>query len=223
MKSLTVPLFMLLTLISAGVPGQTQVITDGGREVVIHEDGSWEFSSPDRFATLPDGTRVRLQDDGSWEVVESGLPVLQAPIRASQEVNRTGIQSITMSMARVTIESRSERVQKNVRTTSQTLLELDLVSPAIANGPVTIDLSAPGALRVEDSKGKDYEILEITPQTLSVGPGATAIFSVRVDGSPSFRNSKQMLVVLDRALTGTTRDLVAEYDMSEARERPLAD
>ena len=43
-------------------------MTDAGREVLLRDDGSWEYLSDDRFGTLKDGSRARLKSDGSWEI-----------------------------------------------------------------------------------------------------------------------------------------------------------
>ena len=223
MKPLLTLAGLSLCLMAAVGSAQTRIITDAGREVLIHDDGTWEFASGDRMATLPDGSRVRLMDDGQWESVDAtaspSLPVLQVPVQAQAAVVQSGIE---LEISTVTIESRTERVQKNVRTYSQTVFDMDLLVPSQATAPLTLDLAAAGALRVEDSGGGEYEILDISPASVTAGPGQTAIFTIRVDGSPSFRSNKQFMVTLDRSLTGTARDLVADIDMSRARERALA-
>ena len=48
--------------------GEQTILTDAGREVLLRDDGSWEYLSDDRFGTLSDGSRVRLKLDGSWEI-----------------------------------------------------------------------------------------------------------------------------------------------------------
>ena len=45
-------------------------LSDDGREVRLAEDGTWEYVSDDRYATLPDGQRVLLKSDGTWENAE---------------------------------------------------------------------------------------------------------------------------------------------------------
>ncbi len=50
----------------AGFAAQV-VISDDGREVLLKDNGTWEFRSNDRYANTPDGRRVRLKENNTWE------------------------------------------------------------------------------------------------------------------------------------------------------------
>ena len=62
--------------------GDQRILTDAGREVLLRDDGTWEYLSDDRFGTLKDGSRARLQSDGSWEIVEDEVGLISIPAQA---------------------------------------------------------------------------------------------------------------------------------------------
>ena len=72
---------LFLALLTANTLYADQKITsDDGREVLLNDDGSWQYRSSDRFATTSDGRRVRLKEDGRWSYDGN------APLRSTEQV-----------------------------------------------------------------------------------------------------------------------------------------
>jgi hypothetical protein len=71
-------------------------ISDDGREVILKQDGTWEYRSSDRFASTEDGRRVRLKADGSWHYVGNAL------LASKQQLRTT---DLNIKLSKVVIES----------------------------------------------------------------------------------------------------------------------
>ncbi len=163
-------------------PGQAQpaaqeVISDDGREVLLKEDGTWEFRSNDRFANTSDGRRVRLKADGSWQYIGNAL------LSSKQQLRTT---EIDIKLQKVVIETYEKKVQKNKRVKSQTVFFLDLSSSPQAQQDISIGEKNISNIKVNDSNGRDYPVLSIHPTSQIIKPGSRTSITVRVDGSPQW-------------------------------------
>ena len=162
---------------SSVIADDQQIISDDGREVLLKQDGTWEFRSNDRFATTEDGRRVRLKADGSWMYLGN------APSTSEMQV-RT--QDLEISLQRVVIETHEKKVQKNVRVKSQTVFHLQLaLSPHAASDITTRDQDL-DLVAVTDNKGRQYPVLSMQPVTVTLKPDTKTSITIRVDGSPQW-------------------------------------
>lgn len=177
-----------------------EAVSDDGRDVLLKDDGTWEFRSNDRYANTPDGRRVRLKQDNTWEYIGN------APLTTKTQA-RTSISDI--SLQRAVIEMHQEEIYKNVRTETQTVFYLKVALSAQADKGVTLDKTTLGRIKVTDNQGARYPILSLAPERLTLAPNSQQDVTVRVDGSPSWwKGIKSMQLELAPGVFGN-RDTVA--------------
>ena len=154
------------------------VVSEDGSEVLIYPDGSWELNWDDQVANLPDGRQIQLHADGTWSLTgESGdvgavkkvaagaakktstKPVVEA-IPAEEDL-RYGIE-----LREIIIEIAKDRrttAQKNAQVNRQTLVEFFVTLPESVTNNIAINENDFSRFTIEDSRGKNYKVIEITP------------------------------------------------------------
>jgi hypothetical protein len=186
---------LVLALTSHALWAEQQVTTDDGREVLLRQDGTWEFRSQDRFANTADGQRVRLKQDGSWEYVGN------APMVSNEHVRTT---ELDIKLQQVVIERHEEKAQKNKRVKSQTVFYVDLALSPVAENNISISKEDSALVKVKDNKGKDYPVIAIKPAVNILEPGSKTTVAVRAYGSPQWwKNIKTMEVMFHPGMFGT--------------------
>jgi len=170
------------------------VITDDGREVLIRDDGTWEFRSTDRFANTKDGHRIRLKDDGSWQYVGN------APLTSKQQIRTT---VLDIKLGKVVIETHEKKVQKNTRSKSQTVFYLNLELSPLAKSNISINENDISRVKVKDSEDKEYPVLSIQAEPVILKPDSDTNVVVRVDGAPQWWKSvKSMEIIFKPGIFG---------------------
>ncbi|NNJ96522.1 MAG: hypothetical protein HKP12_05125 [Gammaproteobacteria bacterium] len=176
--NIRIPLmFIFLLGFSQALSAAQEVISDDGREILLKEDGTWEFRSNDRFANTSDGRRVRLKAGGSWQYIGNALLTSKQQLRTTE---------IDIKLQKVVIETYEKKIQKNKRVKSQTVFFLDLTSSAQAQQDISISKENISNIKVSDSNGRDYPVLFIKPAPIILKPGTQTSIAVRVDGSPQW-------------------------------------
>ena len=176
-ESLIILLSLTLLSVDTALSADREVITDDGREVLLKEDGTWEFRSTDRFANTEDGHRVRLKEDGSWQYMGN------APMVSKQQVKTT---LLDIELQKVVVETHEQKVQKNTRVKSQTVFYLNLALSPLATSNLDLNKDAISLISVTDSDSRNYPVLSLQPGTASLPPDAETTIVVRVDGSPQW-------------------------------------
>ncbi|NHN38622.1 hypothetical protein G8764_15035 [Pseudomaricurvus alcaniphilus] len=197
---LCLPLTLGLALSSAVALAQRTAVGDDGREVLLHDNGTWEYKSTDRFATGADGTRVRLKDNGGWEVIGN------APVTREEQVTTSRLDA---KLDKVVMEIFREKLIKSTRYDSRTVFYLDIEVSSYSE-PVAAQLSHFNLFKVSDSRGKQYPVLGIAPQKKLLQPGDKLQLEVRVDGAPSGLlavGTRYMTLHIDKAVFGTETEL----------------
>ena len=193
-KIIIILLTLFLLPASTALSANQEVITVDGREVLLKDDGSWEFLSTDRFANTKDGLRVRLKDDGNWEYVGN------APLTLKQQIRTT---ELDIQLQKVVIETHEKKVQKNTRAKSQTVFYLNLELSPLAKSNISINENDISPVVVKDSKGKSYPVLSIQAEPVRLKPGSDTKVIVRVDGAPQWwKNVKTMEILFKPGIFG---------------------
>lgn len=184
-----IALLISISLLAAGnaLSANKEVITDDGREVLLKEDGTWQFRSNDRFANTEDGHRVRLKDDGSWQYMGN------APMVSKQQVKTT---ELDIELQKVVIETHEKKVQKNTRVKSQTVFYLNLELSPRAKSSISINENDVSLIKVTDSDGKDYPVLSIQPSPSALKPDEDTTVVIRADGSPQWWKSLKWIEIV---------------------------
>ena len=170
------------------------VLTDDGREVLLKQDGSWEFLSNDRFANTGDGRRVRLKADGSWEYMGN------APLMTSAQVRTT---ELDIQLQRGVIETHEVKVQKNTRVRSQTVFYVSLSLSPQAESSISIHEDDASLIRITDNKQRSYPVVSIHPGDKTLEPGSSTNLVIRADGSPQWwKNVKSIRLEFSPTIFG---------------------
>ena len=190
-----------------------QVITDDGREVLLMDDGSWKFLSNDRFANTGDGRRVRLKADGSWVYMGN------APLASDQQVRTL---ELDVKLKKAVIETHEIKVQKNKRVKSQTVFYLELALSPQAGKAISIDENDISLVKVNDNLGRDYPVLSIQPNPMTLKPDADTVITLRTDGSPQWwKNVKTMRIEFSPPIFGNQDPVVLTGNIDDFQKKKV--
>jgi len=183
------------------------VMTDDGREVLLKDDGTWEFRSTDRYANTKEGARIRLKANKSWEYIGN------APVTSKQHVRTT---TLDIKLQKVEIEVYKEKVHRNIRTFSQTVFYVSIDVTPLAKKNLTtgkIDISR---ILARDDKGGNYRVLSTTPAVIDFSDKTRLSISIRLDGSPSvWGNAKSMELELLPDIFGIQESITLSQNINE--------
>jgi uncharacterized cupredoxin-like copper-binding protein len=217
-NTLCVSLFCLcfVTTLSHGAEN---IISDDGREIRLNDDGSWEYLSADRFATSASGKRVRLMESGQWEL--TGELALPTATHVAKDVKvGVGEQAMEVQLARLSVETKRGKKSESHKSTSkktQTVFTLNLSLEKSAKAVQRLSVNERD-FKVEDSGGREYDVISVTPEQLSILPGEEASIVVRVDGSPHWFTTKAMSIVIDKSALDSDKDVELTKAMSDAKK-----
>lgn len=185
---LSITLFSLFLVTGNSQAGSQKVITDDGHEVLLNDDGSWTFRTPDRFTSTSDGRRIRLKDDGSWQYANDLPPAAD---------NKKQTPDPDVKLEKVIIEKYVKKGFKNTRVKTQTIFYVQLENfqqPAISSADMSL-------IEVKDSNGKNYPVI-------SIKPGTTASIVIRAEKSPSILDdARSMEITLKAGVFGLRRPI----------------
>lgn len=206
-------LTLLLFGVSFALCAGQQVLTDDGREVLLREDGTWEFLSSDRFANTDDGQRVRLKQDGTWEYAGHAPMALPTRVRTTE---------LEIRLQSAVIEVQEEKIQKNKRVKSQTVFQLRLQASPLARGLIRITEQDTALIRITDNNDREYAVVSIRPAPFELKPQAQITVTIRADGSPQWwKNVKSMTIELGPGLFGLKEPVVLRQDVGDIEKKKV--
>lgn len=197
-----------------------ETATIDGREVLLNENGSWQYRSTDRYANTADGRRVRLKEDGSWQYIGN------APLTSKEQVRTAELE---LKLDKVVIETYEKKVQKNTRVKTQTVFYVQLNYSAQAKNNISIDKSDISLIEVKDNNGKNYPVLSIKPAGKQIQPNTQTMLEIRAKKSPAIWDDVKTIDIvfkpgfsgIEQAITLTRRTIdfeeenVAGFDVTE--------
>lgn len=207
-------LFFLVLLLSVNYTlAQSQtLITDDGREILLKEDGSWEFLSNDRFVTTQDGKRIRLKADGSWEVIDNVPPIIIEDRLANK---------IELNLQKVVEEQVVKKIQKNVRVSSRMVFYVDVKS--MHSETIALMENSSQLVTVLDSLDNEYSVRSLEPAKISIEPNSIHEIEVYVDGAPSpFTSAKTISIVFAPELFNTNDVQKLSYRIADIEEKEVS-
>jgi len=190
-----------------------EVITDNGREVLLKENGTWEFRSTDRFANTKDGRRVRLKDDGSWQYVGN------APLVTKEQVRTT---DLDIELRKAVIEKYEQKVQKNTRVKTQTVFYLNVELSPLAKNNISINKNDVSMVKVRDNEGRNYPVLSIQPIPTVFKPDSDTTITIRTDGAPQWwKNVKSMEIVFNPGIFGIQEPITLSQSVDDIDKKKV--
>ena len=209
--------FVLLsvTISTAVVFADQRVISDDGREILLKQDGTWEFLSTDRFVNTQDGRRARLKADGTWVYLGN------APLTTEQQA-RTA--TVDIKLQKIEIESQKEKVHKNVRKESQTVFYLNVDLSPLAKQNLIVSDTELTRIKVRDDKGNSYPVLSLMPSRIEIAPSTSQAFTIRADGAPStWSGAKSMEIELAPGIFANPDPITFSQKLYDIEEKLVAD
>lgn len=191
---------LLLSVLSTFTNAERDATGDDGREIILKDNGAWEYKSTDRFATSEDGTRVRLKENGSWEFIGNAPAVSKEQVRT---------EALDVQLGDIVTEFYKEKIGKNARHVSQTVFNLKVDVSSYSEGLDT-QFSPLNLFKITDSRGNQYPVLNVSPQHQHLQAGREYTIAVRVDGSPSGQFAvaiKYLNIDIDKSVFGTPQNL----------------
>ena len=180
----------VVLLFSSWCLAEQRLITNDGREVIVHEDGTWEFASEDRYATTADGKQVQLKADGSWSFIEN-IPGAENVYPVANNVQPGNIDTVSslvnVQLNDAFVEEYSEKAgaqSKNTRTYRYINFLLDVSLSAEAKDSLSLQGFDPQDFVVTDDRGSRYEVIRVEGSSTELQPGNTAQLGVVTDGAP---------------------------------------
>lgn len=206
--------FILLVaslMLSWTAQAQLTATGDNGREVILNEDGSWQYSSSDRFANTSDGRRIRLKEDGSWEYDSD---------QTSESPQQFRNDTIDVSMQRVEIEEYKEAataLRKNSRVSTKTSFYFTATASPLGE-PLTPILNTGDSViegfSVTDNRDNEYTIIEFSPIAANtIKPGESISYKLKISGSPKW-GQRNIQLTIDKTVFSTEKDIVLATPLS---------
>jgi len=200
-RSMSASISLATTLLCASFAhADYSAVADDGREILLKENGHWEYRNNDRFATTEDGTRVRIKADGSWQFLGNAPTITTDQVRTEH---------LDIQLQEVITEEYKSATAKSSHYSSQTVFHLAV---KVSNYGETINaqLDSFEHFNVVDDRGEKYPIIAISPSEVNWAPGSENVIRIRVDGSPkgSIRlGIKKISLAIDKAVFDHSSDL----------------
>lgn len=218
-KFVNQPVALLAMLLMCQITlAEERVLADDGREVLLKDDGSWEYISDDRFATTGSGERIRLKADGSWEIVTDGQHTIPGPgvVLADTGPAQWALQDVTIETAR----SQRGGSKKGVSKKTRTIFTLEFRGKPGARGTTAWTLDAQ-MFTVTDSGGRNYPVLSVEPSGLTLGAGKEQRVVVSADGSPHWFTTKFFELTIAAGAVDNSDAIRLKRALSNVRKREV--
>ena len=185
-------------------------VADDGREVRLNEDGTWEYVSEDRFATLVDGRRIRLRADGTWSPVGlDDAKRLGLTQKAGFSQSRVDAGDLAVEITGWVINKAREKRGKNKLSEAQMSITLSVAGDT-SGGSLAAD-----GLRVTDSRGREYESVAFRPVD------ADGNWRLTVDGAPRWWGIRFFQLEIATGVLGNPETLVLRMIRGEVVDREV--
>ncbi len=216
----------LCVLIPVGASAAEDVVSDDGREIRLHDDGTWSILSRDRFVTTRDGRRIKLSPDGKWSVITQAE---NAPFADASEVSEVpaaaaaGNQpqraediiapgSAGILLTRVDILKKKTKSHKAVTVDTRMAYYLRINNPS--DQPISLNQQQTDKMIAVDSKGRRYPVLALRYDKEQISSGASEQVVVLVDGAPRWYGVKFLSLEIDDNTFGSHRKIVLSKNMN---------
>lgn len=188
-----------------------------GRQILLKDDGSWEYVSKDRYVNTRDGHQVILKDNGKWEYVKKHEIIDVAPLsRSDESPDMPGMQ-----LQKAEQESIIKKQGKGASIKTQSVFFVDINIDSHAQTTFKLGNNDKNNITVTDDKNNQYKVLAIQPE-ISLKPGETGTIQIRVDGSPSILDRvTYMYVNFSPAINGISKKITIKAKWNDFIEKSV--
>ena len=211
-------LLSIVLLFSVQIQAAQRIVSDDGREVQLNPEGSWEYTSTDRFATTADGRRVRLSADGQWAYTGEKSAAGQKIAVDQQYIDQQSLDIMLGDLVIETVRGKKSPGSKNSHKKTRTVFYITLGLEKTAKTDFSVTLNA-SDFTVEDTDGRNYPVTAITPANVVIKPAGEAVITVYADGSPHWWTTESMTVKISKAVFSSTKAITLSRAMSDAKKK----
>lgn len=161
-----------------------------GRDILLNEDGSWEYASEASLVETADGRKARLKADNTWEYLEESTPsaapkaddVIVIDVSKKPQVTAKPSASIMASIDEVFITEHETKagISKATRRTNEMHFSLKVSSTS----RVQLNDLDKNAFVVRDSRGGAYGIESVSFSSKEIDANKSATITVVTDDAP---------------------------------------
>lgn len=210
-----------LAVFSHSLFAEQDVVSDDGREVRLHDDGTWSLLSRDRFATTADGRRIKLMPDGRWDEVAQTLTVTDGVTKQVFTPVKAVAGSSGILLTQVDILKKKTKTHKSTKADTRTVYYLQVTNPSAA--AITLSQELVSSLAVTDSKGRQYKVLSLAYDGNTIASGESKKITVWVDGAPRWYGVQFLSLEIAKNVFGDNRRIVLSKNMNDVSTRVVAD
>lgn len=210
------PIFLGALLTSLAQAEPKTAIADDGREVILKENGEWEYVTDDIFATTSDGQRIRLKSNRRWQKVrDAEAPAYQpVPISTVQRDNVT-VANRQLILDQVHIENQREDVGKNIRLRSNIVFYIEVSGDDLAAN------LTPDQFLAQDSRGNTYPVFSVESGQAPIGGQPRLI--IRAKGAPRWWGVKFFSLQIEPGAIGNTEMIELRKPMRDVLKKEVQD
>ncbi len=188
---------LVLTLTALQVQAEQKILSPDGRELILHQDGTWEYASEDIFVPTPAGQTVRLRPDYTWEYMGN------APVRADHQHRELDL-DIQLGETVITETVSSAGASRNLRRSARLNFYIDLRLSASAGRSLYLSQLQPENIAVTDDRGKSYQVNQVEPSTSVLNAGDTGTVLIVTTSAPSLLYApRELYLEISRDALGT--------------------
>jgi len=198
------------------------VVSDDGREVRLHEDGTWSLLSRDRFATTQDGRRIKLMTNGQWvevkQATDGGVAAsTAASASTSASAKRLSVNELGggagILLTRVDVLKKKTKTHKSHKVDTRMAYHLQITNPG--DQAIVLNQQLATAMQAADSKGRKYTTLSLRYEGDQIAAGASKQVVVLIDGAPRWYGVQFLSLEIAADTFGGNRRMVLSKNMND--------
>lgn len=179
-------LFFFVLALCYLLPASAQnIVSKDGREIILNDDGTWEYAPEGILVETEDGKKARLKSDNTWQYVEN--TELQEQVVFSDQGEKTAsTTSIRLKETFITSSGpKATNIIKNSHQSSGLNFVIEVTTDSTLQSSIQIENLDPKSFTVTDSKNKKYKIAEISGTAKMIRPGSTTALQITTTSAPS--------------------------------------
>ena len=198
------------------------VVSDDGREVRLHDDGTWSLLSRDRFATTQDGRRIKLMTNGQWvevkQATDGGVAAsTAASASTSASAKRLSVNELGggagILLTRVDVLKKKTKTHKSHKVDTRMAYHLQITNPG--DQAIVLNQQLATAMQAADSKGRKYTTLSLRYEGDQIAAGASKQVVVLIDGAPRWYGVQFLSLEIAADTFGGNRRMVLSKNMND--------
>ena len=159
------------------------VVSKDGREIILNDDGTWEYAPEGILVETEDGRKARLKPDNTWQYLES--TELQEQVVSGSNGGSSSNSRVRLKETFITSSGpKQTTIVKNKRSSSSMTFVLEVTQGKNSQFSSQIKSLKPSSFRVTDDKNEKYDVAEIASNAEKLAAGRTTLLEVITTSAP---------------------------------------